>query len=377
MRNICKNNTVLLILAAVWMVFSCNRVDYSSKYYMTLDTISYVTKFPNTYKLENSLDVGTDVIGYHNFKIFDSLLIFATNDNEGFWSFVSLADKRTLGQFLRRGQGPNEFLFSPSLQTRANFFSDNGKQYIAIYDCQRGKVYKMDIDESLKTGKLSMSTMKESAPRFLFNFVRLDADRFLCRTLDSTRTQQPRYIMNSQQNESNPVLEKLNRAKVHVCLNPAYYFNIISAIIKYNQERDLVVEVPTMLNYLNLYSIDGSFEKTICIGKKLNSIEKIETLHLPDLVTTFYDLRLYDNFLGVVFVNETEMALQVTGRTKFPSIFLFDWEGNPLAELKLDRHLTSFDIDFSTGFLYGLDKISEEFFRYDIRHILRKIHSTY
>jgi len=234
----------------------------------------------------------------------------------------------------------------------------------------------MDIGESIRNGKIAMSTMNDYVPRFLTNFVMLDDNRFLCRTITDDRTQQLRHIKNSNQSESNLVLEKLNRAEVDIRLDPGYYFNIISAMIKYNKERGLVVEMPTMLNYLNLYSIDGNFEKTICIGRKLDNIQIIQDMDYPDLVRTFSDLRLYKDFWGVVFVNETEMALQATGRTKYPSIFLFDWQGKPLAELKLDRQLTSFDIDFNTGFLYGLDNITEEFFRYDIQNILKRMQAN-
>jgi hypothetical protein len=118
--------------------------------------------------------------------------------------------------------------------------------------------------------------------------------------------------------------------------------------------------------------MDGTIGKTICIGKELNNIEKIQHRKLPDVVETFYDLRFFNNFWGVVFVNTDRLTLE-TGRKKFPSIFLFDWYGKPLAELKLDRHLTSFEIDFNTGLLYGLDYIKEELFSYDISNILKEL----
>ncbi len=56
-----------------------------------------------------------------------------------------------------------------------------------------------------------------------------------------------------------------------------------------------------------------------------------------------------------------------------PKIQLFDWNGNPLAEILLDRQATSFDIDFVNGNLYILDGQTEEFYRYDIGNLLALI----
>jgi len=342
---------------------------------MTLDSIEYVTNFPHSYKLENSNDVNIEnigVMGCDNFNIVDSLVIFSTNDGDGFWSFVSLPDNNFINKFLKRGQGPDEFLFSPSVQTATNFFKDNGKQYAAIYDSQKGKVYKMNIDESVKSKKLAISIMKDSVSLFLMNFVMIDSNRFLYKALSATHTQQLRYIMKNNIRESCPNFEKLNKATVNITSGPAYYFNIISTLTKYNKERNLIVEMPVMLNYLNLYSIDGSFGKTICIGNKLSNIEEIQIQKYPDLVETFFDLRIYKDFWGVVFVDENELTLQ-TKREKLPSLFLFNWQGEPLAELKLNRQLTSFDIDFNSGILYGLDNITDTFFKYDINQILKDL----
>lgn len=370
--NLMRNNliTIIVIISILSIISACNDKNLSSsKYYMIFDSIEYVEKFPRTYSLENHIDVDIDVIGYYVFNIVDSLLIFSTTNPEGFWSFVSLSDMTVIGQFLKKGQGPNEFLFSPSIQTATNFFKDNGKQYAAIYDSQKAKVYKIDINETIRRKVLDISIMKDSIPPYLMNFVMLEIDCFLCKELYGKYTQQLRYIMKNGLKESSANLEKLNRAIVENGSNMGYYFNIISTMTKFSLEKNLIVEMPVMLNYLNLYSINENFGKTICIGNKLDNINNIQKQKYPDLVETFFDLRLFKDFWGVVFLNENELSLE-TGRKNLPSIFFFDWKGKPLAELKLNKHLTSFDIDFNTGFLYGLDSIEEDFFKYDINHIL-------
>jgi hypothetical protein len=141
---------------------------------------------------------------------------------------------------------------------------------------------------------------------------------------------------------------------------------------KYNDKNGRIVEAPIGLNYINIYSLDGSFAKTICMDKELNNITNIQNTEETDRIYTFANLRVYDDFFGVVYINEDELTYQ-TGRKKLPSILLFDWDGNPFVELKLDHHIQSFDIDLLTGELYTLDRDFEEFYKYDIKNIMVKL----
>ncbi len=133
-----------------------------------------------------------------------------------------------------------------------------------------------------------------------------------------------------------------------------------------------MVEIPIGLNYINIYSLDGSFGRTICIGKELFNIGKIQDLNRVKRVYTFSDIRLFDDFFGVVHVDE-ERINYFGERKKTPRILFFDWDGNPLAELVSDHHITSFDIDFTRGELYTLDLYSDEFYKYDIKDKLKEL----
>jgi len=52
---------------------------------------------------------------------------------------------------------------------------------------------------------------------------------------------------------------------------------------------------------------------------------------------------------------------------------LFDWEGRPLAELKLTRFVNSFDIDMVNKTLYVFDVYNDKMFAYDLSEVLNKI----
>jgi hypothetical protein len=334
---------------------------------MSLDEVRYVNEFPQTFSIDSAIEVNADIIGMKYFHIYDSLLIFSTEDKDGLWSFVSLPDYRFLGKFLTKGNGPYEFFQSPSVGHQ-HFFREEGELFCFIYDFQRGKLYRMNVDESIRDSRLSIDMLNDSLPPFMFNFVVIDSATFLCREIDGTQTQQTRFLWHNGQKTGTPLLGKLNRAAVRAGED----FNILSNITKRNSESNLVVEMPVLLNYINMYSPDGSFGKTICIGKKLDNIGKIQDESMENRIYPFISLSLFSEFWGVIYVNE-DTKTYLTERKKLPVILLFDWNGEPLAKLKLNGFITSFDIDFINGYLYTLDLYTDVFCKYDIRDILEKL----
>ena len=104
----------------------------------------------------------------------------------------------------------------------------------------------------------------------------------------------------------------------------------------------------------------------------MDNINKIQYKPRWARTYTFADLRLFENFWGVIHIDEDEKTYQL-GRKKLPLIYLFDWKGKPIVELKLDHFITSFDIDLKNGSLYTFDVHSDEFYRYDVKGILSKV----
>jgi hypothetical protein len=333
---------------------------------MALDTVRYVDKFPQTFQVNHSSEIELDIIGIQDFHIHDSLLILKTTDKDGFWAFLSLPNYDFLGKFITKGDGPYEHIFSPKI---GDIFNEGENLFITVYDHQKAKSYKMNITESVISKELSISKLNDSLPRnTIFNFLRIDSATFFCKEINNSLTQQTRFILENGEEKTPPVLEKLNLASIKEHED----FNILATVILYDSDRKIIVEMPAGLNYINMYSLDGSLAKTICVGDKLDNIGRIQEKARWNRMYTFANLRLFENFWGVLHINESYVIYQ-TKRIKLPSIMLFDWNGEPLAELNLNRFITSFDIDFRNGYLYTLDVHTDEFYKYDIKDILMKL----
>lgn len=371
-----KKKTLLLLLFDFMLLFTgCGDNAITPDRYMVLDDVEYVNTFPKTYTLSDRMDPEIDIIGMNDFCVLDSMIAFSTRGGNFLWTFISLPDYAPLGSFLTNGDGPFEFVQTPRVSFKTCFYKEKGQLYAGIYDFQKGKLFKMNVDASLDSDTLHMSVMKDSLPPFLFSFVMMDSLHYFCKEANMEQTQQIRYVIGSNGERTVPsVMQRLNRAQV----SENEDINIISAISKMNTENSMMVEMPIGLNYINMYSLDDSsckICKTVCIGNELDDIKDIEDKVSGNRVYTYADLRLYEDFWGVVFINE-DMKTYQTGRKKLPSILLFNWDGKPLAELKLPYFITSFDIDFAAGELYTFDVHTDEFFKYDIGNILKELKTT-
>lgn len=335
---------------------------------MAFDDIKYIDNFPQSFSIDGE-KIDIDVIGVRNFIISDSAIIMSTNNKDSLWVIANLPDLQVQGSILRRGQGPTELTISPSTTYNTKLIKENNQLFAYIYEYHKGELIKLNITASLNTGKSDISIINDSLPKSLFNFIVIDDSTYLCKEARNNHTQQIRYIY-KQKKEVNDysILDKLN----NVSIRDNEDINILSTITKHNPSNDIIIEMPIGLNYINMYSLDDSFARTVCVGKSLFNIERIQNNNRWDRIYTFSDLRLFENFWGALYINESEKDYQLK-RKNFPSILLFDWTGNPLAKLTLNQLATSFDIDFQTSQIYTFDVETELFFKYDITNVLSSL----
>jgi hypothetical protein len=179
-------------------------------------------------------------------------------------------------------------------------------------------------------------------------------------------TGQERVLLKNGIRSIPSAFKKLNRASIM----PGGDVNILGTLTGYNEETGRLVEMAINLNYINIYTPDGSFSKTICTGRELDNITDILRLNIADRIYRHASLCVYDNMFGILKIDE-DYGTYDNQRKKLPSIQIFNMNGDPLVEFKLNRFATSFDIDFNNGFLYTYDQMTEEFFKYNIGDVFK------
>ena len=357
---------LFLSLFSFFLFGSCDSNRHAA--YMAFDNVRYVKGFPHSYSLDNDQLVEWDIIGMKSFCFFDSLLVVTTTDNSGLWYFLSSKDYRFLGKFLRRGGGPGEFVGCPR-DDDALFYYENNQIYSDIYDFQSGKLYKLNVTNTLDRQGLDISIKNDSLPSFLFDRAIINDSTVYCKEIANEERQQIRFLWKNGKKRVPTHFEQLNSVAVENREN----FNILSTITRKSPTSDLIVEVPINLDQINLFSATDSFGLTICPNKeKLDKIGTIEDKIRWNRTYTYGGLRTYKDFFAALYINENELRFQ-TGRKTYPEIQLFDWDGNPLAKIKINQFATHFDFDFQNHYLYVLNSATDEFYKYDIRDILKQL----
>lgn len=329
-----------------------------------------MTSFPQELHLKGEPVGELGVLGVSDFVIHDSLLIVSTHNAEGCWSALSLDDGfRELSKFMHIGNGPNEVSvpFGPSLSD-AYFYDRDGDTYIEFRDSRRlGEILEVKVSDALQTSAPQLRVLRDSIPHTMFVAIPLDGDGMLCRELDSRQTRQDRFLMDWEGEKTVPPhLAWLNASEVM----PGEDFNALTAGCRYSREHDRVVEAPTFLNTLNIYSPDGAFTRSVCCGRKAVQIADVASTPLGDRLWYFTKLRNYGKAFGVLWMDVPFSTNSLPG---YATVLFFDWDGNPLYKLELDHYAESFDIDFRTGVLYGFDRAEERFWRYDISAIAAEL----
>ena len=140
-------------------------------------------------------------------------------------------------------------------------------------------------------------------------------------------------------------------------------YNMLFGSAAYNRDKKLVIETSAIMNTIQLYSLDGQIERTICIGKKPDNIHEIEKMSEAKVPVTFMSLRSYDQCFAVIYFGTTEFDFQMRGDTK-PYILVFDLDGGLLSCLKVPERITAFDIDWKEKVVYGVDSGKEKLYKF-------------
>ena len=295
-------------------------------------------------------------------------MITSTEDPNGLWHFLTADKYQSLGNYITRGGGPTEFEGFPR-SSDANFYKKNNQIFADIYDFGSGRFYRINVSNTIRDHKLDITLINSSLPAGLFDQVLIDSSTVYCKTIANEQRQQIRSLWKNGEETTPQNYKLLNQVSV----TDGGDFNIISTITKKSPDNDIIVEAPIGLDQVNIFSAEDTFAMTICPNKKnLDNIHDIEDQIRWERIYTYGGVRTYPDFFAVLYINEDQKTFQ-TERKTFPTIQIFDWKGNPLMEIKLNRFITSFDFDFYNGYIYALDNKEDIMYKYEVKNILTKL----
>lgn len=331
--------------------------------YMTTPKVSYVKDFPQNIYLTNSTVYSSQLADVSSALIVDPYMIVCTGEKQKAWKIMDLESGNIVAGIFNVGNSKEEFLFPPSVTNGSSFYRRNDSLYADVFDGIKGRMLTVNIDESVKKQSLCLKEEKNGLDNSVFTAVRVADSQYLIRKVSADQRTLGRSVRNLATGASDTlaVFECLNEAS----LKDGADINLLSCGLAVSK-NGYVVEAPVSLNYINVYKLDGSFAKTICVGDALDNIDDLSQKKMMERKFVFSDVRVFDDFFGVLMLNETWGDYAAHKEMK-PSVLLFSYNGEPLAEVKLDVATLLFDIDTKRGMLYAVDGKTGHLVRYDVR----------
>lgn len=198
---------------------------------------------------------------------------------------------------------------------------------------------------------------------FNFNgFIVLEDNNFIVSKIENGGRSVNRHLYLNNVLTENEILDKLNEIRIEA---PDLDHNTLVRHTAYRKFDKRIIEAYGKFNLINIYTLDGDFQKSICVGEKLDNLRDIESMPYDDRPSSTYTfLKGYDKYIAATYLSQTIRDL-LEKKPTFAEIHIFDWDGNPLCRIKFDKRFTSFHIDPEKGALAGMDVDGKMFF-YDI-----------
>ena len=110
------------------------------------------------------------------------------------------------------------------------------------------------------------------------------------------------------------------------------------------------------LNQINLYSFDGTFNKTLCVGDALmdaNAVDKSgdSMFSRGSMLKCFGGVVSYSDYFVALYHGISYKDYENSDNKSTCSLMVFDWDGNPILKINVPFTITSYGIS-KDGYLY-------------------------
>ncbi len=351
---------ITLVVASVFFT-SCKEETSGRNVQMTFDKIEYVNSFPQEISLAKGETVDVDCVGILDVMACgDYFLVMKIGGQEAI-SVYSLSDFLYLGDYIGRGNGPGEVLYSIFSSRLNPILSSDGLSF--KLEDGKGNMIDWNVTESVKAGETVVDVIYDNMPSGNFCSIPVNDTTYLRREIRADAKGQTRFLSENGNRRITSSMAKLNEASVPE--DDGVSFNLVGSFTGYNKERDIVVEASMNLNTINMYTLDGSFEKTLCFGKKADDPTNVFKAGQSKQIRTFTHIQMCDRYFVVMYSGGKEYERVPLGLPK-SKVYFIGYDGTPLVQINLPEKTETFTFDTESKILYTLNRDSEKIRKYDL-----------
>lgn len=304
-------------------------------------------------------------IGIKSIKVLDSLIIIGHSDH---WSIY---DKKTnkIGDYLSIGDGPNDFLYLLPCSNAA-FVMLNDSLTALIPDIPHQKILALNLQKCKDGCENNLRTIITDP-----NIDNRSWDMTICDT-NSYLIARPHpdfkgFYRNLMKNGSREIISSTSQLDSIKVLD-SEHLNLLSKVTRYDATADMFVEAMGYLNQINIYSRDGTYGKTICVGSDLDNILDKEGEFVTNRKEAYITATAWPKGFGTAYSGVSDKDRK-TDENLTTDMQFFDWQGNPKYRFRLPFYVLAFDIDFDKRILYVVDERKDILRSYDATPIIDKL----
>jgi hypothetical protein len=354
-------NLIVLLTSLMYfsLIISCDSkkqksIEFQVKYTGTNFEVLSIDKL----KMKNLTTTPENIYGdFSCFTTLDSFLICGNSQSESLISIFSLNRDSLVKEIIVRGSDKKQGLSAANITV-----PPNEKNKIWIYDITLAKLFKVDINKTITDPKYTCDSEIVLSPE-LKNMVspQIINDSLIISTTYSNDNFRYFYANKKIVREIGKLPEVLNSEyladeKDSKFPNNAYIFK--SFLIKHPTE-DKIAVFYNKTDRAEFYSNDSlkkvtkgpdNFDPRMLVlkSKSKYSVEDFEQTKYAFISIAYSDNKIYSLYCGT---NDESVSSN--------KVFVFDWQGNFLTQLILDRKVSKISIDIKKNTLYFYNHIDK------------------
>lgn len=355
--NVCK---LTVVACCVLLFASCESPSGQNDNSISFSEVQRISSFPRTIPANNRVTLlKAPSVGMVSFCISGDFFVAqlrGVDYNVEVYSYPKMEYK---GRFVNKGNGPQEFLNANFAE--GNFAYDrNGESFVLFDVMDKDYMFELNVTESVKEGITEGSVIHSDCRIGDLRRARLQDDSFLfCSLIYGDGMRLERHFFRNGDSYKTPPLEKLNGGVIH-----SADMMLLDSNIGYNEKNGRIVEASSMRDVVNIYSVDGSFCRSLSVNKSSLTLNRLAQTPRGDVRRYYYGLCSYPDSFALLFIGKTQNEMNIM--LPNVSIQVFDWDGNALAEIKVPTFINTFYLDYKCNKLIGFEYETGEVVSFDV-----------
>jgi hypothetical protein len=346
-----KNLKLLLLLLTAFAVYNCS----NNKKTFFIGDLKEIN-FEKQHSVAGEY-LAIDSIGVNDVAVLGKYLITGIYGDSYLIKIYELKTLDFIGKFLLKGQGPNDFGEINIIKKKYPYFW--------VQDRINKNIKCLNIEEiianrqSAATKVLRFNNIVDPFTAFHVNDTCL-----LIKSFDIDKGLY--YFYYNPDNDVRSGEVKMYNYPVTYDILSA---NMIPLADCMKPDGSKIVSLSGVLDQIDILDIRYPAKSiSVTTTNYQSNYEHIKNTDSDDMKTSYFSYPdCSDKIIFALYENNN------TKRLNNIELHVIDWEGVPISKLLLDQRIEIFSIDFENAFMYGISKVEEKLYRYDIKDILEDL----